>query len=327
MNNKKTRMKILSGSSHPQLAKQIAKHLNSHLIPCTLDKFNNNEIRVEIKENIRNEDIFIIQTGSNTNDYSINDILMETMIMIDACKRSNSKSITLIMPFYPYARQDKKNESRSPISAKVVANMLEGSGIDRLVVMDLHAQQIQGFFNIPVDNLYSLPLVMDLFSKEDLQDMVIVSPDAGGIKRALKFGKYLNLPTLFMHKDRNYQVKGQIDRMILVGDPELLKGKTALILDDMTDTCGTLLKCAEECSKYGTKDCLAVITHGVFSDLGLKRISESNYISKIYSSNTLPEINHKRIEYFDISNLISKVVDCLVTGNSISDLFPSSGDL
>lgn len=324
MKKRRTNMKIISGSSHPKLAKEIASYLDTKLIPCTLDKFNNNEIRVEIKENIRNEDIFIIQTGSNTEEYSINDILMETMIMIDACKRSNSKSITLVMPFYPYARQDKKNESRSPISAKVVANMLEHSGIDRLVVMDLHAQQIQGFFDIPVDNLYSLSLVMNLFSKQDLEDMVIVSPDAGGIKRALKFGKYLNLPTLFMHKDRNYQVKGQIDRMILVGDPDLLKGKTVLILDDMSDTCGTLLKCAEECSKYGVKDCQSVITHGVFSNLGLKRISESNYISKIYSSNTLPEINHKRIEYFNISELLAKVVKCLVTGSSISDLFPST---
>ncbi len=318
---KKKIMKLLSGSSHSQLAKDIAKYLHMNLCPCTLDKFSNNEIRVEIKENIRNEDIFIIQTGSNINGYSINDILMETMIMIDACRRSNSKSITLIMPFYPYARQDKKNESRSPISAKVVANMLEHSGIDRLVVMDLHAQQIQGFFNIPVDNLYSLPLVMNLFTRDQLKDMVIVSPDAGGMKRALKFGKYLNLPTLFMHKDRNYQIKGQIDQMILVGDANILKNKTVLILDDMADTCGTLLKCAEECFKYGSRDCQAVITHGVFSELGIERISNSKYISKIYSSNTLPEIDHERIQYFNISKLVSQVIDCLVTGNSISDLF------
>jgi len=314
-------MKLLAGSSHPRLANEISNFLNIKLTPCVLDKFNNNEIRVEIKENIRNEHVFIIQTGANVKDYSINDILIETMIMIDACKRSNSKSITLIMPFYPYARQDKKNESRSPISAKVVANMLEGSGIDRLVVMDLHAQQIQGFFNIPVDNLYSLPLVMKIF--QDTNDFVIISPDAGGIKRALKFGQYMNIPVLFMHKDRNYQVTGQIDRMILVGDSTLLKDKTILILDDMTDTAGTLLKCAEECSKYNIKDCQAVITHGVFSDLGLKRISETSYISKIYSSNTLPEISHKRIEYFSISKMIANVINCLVTGNSISDLFPN----
>ena len=316
------KMKILTGSSHHKLAKEISSFLNINLVECILDKFNNNEIRVEIKENIRNEDVFIIQTGSNINGYTINDILMETMIMIDACKRSNAKTITLIMPFYPYARQDKKNESRSPISAKVVANMLEHSGIDRLVVMDLHAQQIQGFFDIPVDNLYSLPLVMKLFSKKELENMVIISPDAGGMKRALKFGQYLKLPVLFMHKDRNYQIKGEIDRMIIVGDSDILKDKTVLILDDMTDTCGTLIKCAEECSKYGIKDCQVVITHGVFSDLGLKRISNCNSISKIYASNTLPEIKHERIEYFNISEMISKVISCLVTGNSISDLFP-----
>ena len=315
-------MKLLAGSSHPKLANEISAFLGLQLTDCILDKFNNNEIRVEIKENIRNEDIFIIQTGANVVGYSINDILMETMIMIDACKRSNAKTITLIMPFYPYARQDKKNESRSPISAKVVANMLEHSGINRLVVMDLHAQQIQGFFDIPVDNLYSLPLVMDIFNGRTGDNTVIVSPDAGGMKRALKFGQYLNLPVLFMHKDRNYQIKGKIDRMILVGDPELLVNKTVLILDDMTDTCGTLLKCAEECSKYGIKDCQAVITHGVFSELGLKRISESNYISKIYASNSLPEIKHDSISYFSISEMISQVIQCLVSGSSISDLFP-----
>lgn len=315
-------MKLLSGSSHPIMAKEIAKFLNINLTPCILEKFSNNEIRVEIRENIRKKDIFIIQTGANINDYSINDILMETMIMIDACKRSDVNSITLIMPFYPYARQDKKNESRSPISAKVVANMLESAGIDRLVVMDLHAQQIQGFFNIPVDNLYSLPLVMKLFTKEELHDMVIMSPDAGGMKRAIKFGQFLNVPVLFMHKDRNYQAKGQIDRMILVGDSNILRNKTVLILDDLSDTAGTLIKCAQECSKYGIKDCKAVITHGVFSSLGLKRISDCDSISKIYASNSLPELDHERIEYFSISKLISKVIHCLVSGNSISALFP-----
>lgn len=314
-------MKIISGSSHVLLAEKIASLLNIKLTKCKLDKFSNNEIRVEIQENIRNEDIFIIQTGSNIKNYSINDILMETMIMIDACKRSNAKTITLIMPFYPYARQDKKNESRSPISAKVVANMLEYSGIDRLVVMDLHAQQIQGFFNIPVDNLYSLPLVMNLFV--DKTNMVIVSPDAGGMKRALKFGEYLKLPVLFMHKDRNYNEIGKIDKMILVGNPELLRNKTVLILDDMADTCGTLIKCAEECNKYDIKDCQAVITHGVFSELGIKRINDSNFISKIYSSNTLPEIENNKINYFDISHLLSKVIHCLLSGSSISDLFPN----
>jgi ribose-phosphate pyrophosphokinase len=318
-------MKLLAGSSHIELAEEISNYLNIPLTKCILGKFNNNEIRVEIKENIRNEDIFIIQTGANIENYSINDILMETMIIIDACKRSNSKSITLIMPFYPYARQDKKNGSRSPISAKVVANMLQHAGINRLVVMDLHAQQIQGFFDIPVDNLYSLPLVLNLYKNNIFNtsnDMVIMSPDAGGVERALKFGKYLKLPVLFMHKERNYHVNGEINKMILVGDASILKNKTILIMDDMTDTCGTIIKCAEECYlKYNVKDCIAVITHGVFSKLGLERISQSKYITQIYSSNSLPKINHKSIHYFSISELIGRTIQCLITGNSISDLF------
>ncbi len=317
-------MKLLAGSSHPKLAKEIATYLNIPLTNCLLDKFNNNEIHIEIKENIRNEDVYIIQTGSNITNYSINDILMETMILIDACKRSNAKTITLIMPFYPYARQDKKNESRSPISAKVVANMLESSGINRLVVMDLHAQQIQGFFDIPVDNLYSLPLVVNLFNqftKEEKENMIIMSPDAGGIKRALKFGKRLNIPVLFMHKERNYHLNGIIEQMILVGNSNMLKDKTIFILDDMSDTASTLIKCAKECLNYGAKNCQAVITHGVFSSVGLQNLNNSNYISKIYTSNTLPEIDDKRIEYFSISELISKVIICLQNGNSISELF------
>ena len=166
-------MKIISGTSHIDLAERISKHLDIPICECLLEKFSNTEIRVEIKENIRNEDVFIIQTGGYSDTYSINDYIMECLIIIDACKRSMTKSITLIMPCYPYARQDKKDESRAPISAKLIANLLEKAGINRLVVMDLHASQIQGFFDIPVDNIYSFHLVKDYLNTNYFRDLTL----------------------------------------------------------------------------------------------------------------------------------------------------------
>ena len=211
-------MKIISGSSHTKLANSIGNILGVKRIPCILDKFSDGEIQVDIQDNVRNQDIFIVQSGySSVNPmYNINDYLMETLIIIDACRRSMAKSVNIIMPYYVYSRQDKKDESRSPITAKLVANLLEKSGIDRLVVMDLHPSQIQGFFDIPVDNIYSVNIVLDYFNKnifecysqeEKDEKFIVVSPDAGAAKRTLKFAKCMGLATAIMHKQRNYQKK------------------------------------------------------------------------------------------------------------------------
>ncbi len=315
-------MKLLAGSSHRKLAENISKYLKIPLINCTLDKFHNGEIKIEIHENIRNQNIYIIQTGGSTNNLSVNDIIMETMIIIDACKRSMANSITLIMPLFPYSRQDKKDDSRCPISAKVVATMFETAGMDRMVTIDLHSPQIQGFFNVPVDNIYSLPLVKNLFKDfTNKGDYIIVSPDAGGMKRAITFGKALNLPVYAMYKERNYKVKGVISKMQLMGNKEDIKGKIALILDDISDTCNTLILCAEKLKEYGIRDSKAIITHGVLSQIGLDRLAKSDFLSHVYVSETLPTINNSKLSYFNIDILLGQVIECLQSGSSISSLF------
>lgn len=327
-------MKIISGSSNLNLAKKIANHLNVSVCDCILEKFSNTEIRVEIKENIRNEDVFIIQTGGFNENHSINDYIMECLIIIDACKRSMAKSITLICPCFPYARQDKKDESRAPISAKLLANLLEKSGINRLVVMDLHASQIQGFFDIPVDNIYSFPVIDSYFkntyfkdlTQEQIQDKyVLVSPDAGAIKRTLKFAKMMKLKAIFMHKERNYQVSNTVDNMFIVGDPKDIEGKIAIVLDDMCDTAGTLIKCADLLKESGAFEVICGVTHGILSGPAIKRLNESNSITKMIVTNSLnQEENNKKLdklEVMDISTLLFKVISCVLSGGSISNLF------
>lgn len=332
MNN----VKIISGTSHPELAKQISDKLGVQLCKCITEKFSNTEIRIEILESIRNKDIFIVQTGSYNTDEnnSINDYLMETLITIDACKRSMAKTINLVMPCYPYARQDKKGGPREPITARLVANMLENAGIDRIIVMDLHAPQIQGFFNVPVDNLYSMPLVVKYFKEnifknynlQEIQDnYILAAPDAGAIKRTLKFGKSMKLNTIFIHKDRSYEVANTINTMIIVGDPKRIKGKTVIILDDMCDTGGTLAKCCSLLIENGAKEVLCVVTHGILSGPASKRINGCSQMSKMVVSNSLPqEKNQKlisKLEVFDISDLIKEVIKRIITGESISKLF------
>ena len=289
-------MKIITGSSNIKLGQKIASHLDVPVCECLLEKFSNTEIRVEIKDNIRNEDVFIIQTGGFNDSYSINDYIMECLIIIDACKRSMTKSITLICPCFPYARQDKKDESRAPISAKLLANLLEKSGINRLVVMDLHASQIQGFFDIPVDNIYSFPIIDTYFKKTYFKDLsldeiqqkfVLVSPDAGAIKRTLKFAKLMKLKAIFMHKERNYQVSNTIDNMFIVGDPKDIEGKTAIILDDMCDTGGTLVKCATLLKENGANKVICCVTHGILSGPAIQRLRESPMITKMIVTNSL----------------------------------------
>jgi len=327
-------MKIISGSSNIDLGEKIANHLNVPVCECLLEKFSNTEIRVEIKENIRNEDVFIIQSGGFSEEYSINDYIMECLIIIDACKRSMAKSITLICPCFPYARQDKKDESRAPISAKLLANILEKAGINRLVVMDLHASQIQGFFDVPVDNIYSFPLFDNYFKETYFKDLtleqiqqkyVLVSPDAGAIKRTLKFAKMMKLKAVFMHKERNYQISNTVDNMFIVGDPKDIEGKTAIILDDMCDTGGTLIKCANLLKESGAESVICGVTHGILSGPAIERLQNSDSITKMIVTNSLCQNKNKmsvdKLEVVDISGLLFKVISCILSGGSISNLF------
>ena len=327
---------LLSGNANKLLAEKISTHLNINLCECKISKFSNTEIKINICENIRNKDVFIIQTGTNDTINSVNDYIMETLLLIDACKRSMANTINLIMPCYPYARQDKKENSREPISAKLVANMLTTAGITRLIVMDLHASQIQGFFDIPVDNIYSLRLVIQYVNKhlfnnmsiEDKQNKyIVVSPDAGATKRTLKFAEYMHLNTIIMHKQRNYEKENTIDNTMLIGDTNGLEHKTAIICDDMCDSGGTLIKVVENLQTHGIENVIVIITHGIFSGKCIERLQNCNVISKVIVSDTICQKknlqNLNKLEIFSISKLMGEVITNIITGGSLSLLFES----
>ena len=325
---------LLSGNSNVLLSEKISKYLNIKLCNRKIAKFSNTEIKINISENIRNKDVFIVQTGTNDNNNSINDYIMETLLLIDACKRSMANTINLIMPCYPYARQDKKENSREPISAKLFANMLTTAGITRLIVMDLHASQIQGFFDIPVDNIYSLRLVIQyinrhLFNNMSIEDKqkkyIVVSPDAGATKRTLKFAEHMHLNTIIMHKQRNYEKENTIDNTILIGDNTNLKNKTAIICDDICDTGGTLIKVVENLELHGIKNVIVIITHGIFSGKCIERFQNCKIISKIIVSDTICQNKNKdildKLEIFSISELMGDVITNIIKGGSLSLLF------
>ena len=329
-------IRLISGNSHKKLAQDISKILNKPLVDCSIKDFSNTEIKVDINENIRNKHIFIIESG--TYDYevnkSINDYFMETLIIIDACRRSNPKSINLVLPCYPYARQDKKEDSREPITAKLIANLLTIAGINRLLVIDLHSPQIQGFFDIPVDNLYSVNLVINhlkntLFMNmnyDEIRDKyLIVSPDAGATKRTLKFAKLLKLNTLIMHKQRDYSQVNCVEESIIIGDVNSLKKKTAIILDDMCDTGGTLIKACETLVKFGANNVIAIVTHGILSGQALERINKCRHLTKMIVSNTIPQdFNQKKcskLSVFNVEELLAEAIQKLHSSGSMSDLF------
>jgi len=232
-------IKIIGGLSHPELARSIAKRVDKPLVEVVSKQFSNRESRVEIKESIRGADVYIVQSGCG----DINDNLMELLIMIHACKIASAHRVTAVIPLFPYARQDKKDKSRAPITGKLVANMLSTAGADQIITMDLHASQIQGFFDIPVDNLFAEPAVLDWIRKnvDHWQDTVIVSPDAGGAKRVTAIADNLNVDFALIHKER--KKANEVDRMVLVGN---VQDRVAILVDDMADTCGTICKAAEK---------------------------------------------------------------------------------
>lgn len=310
-------IKIFGGNSHQQLAKLISERLGNDLGKCVLKKFSNKETSVEIGESVRGEDVFIVQSGCG----DINDNLMELLIMINACKIASSQRVTAVIPCFPYARQDKKDKSRAPISAKLVANMLSVAGADHIITMDLHASQIQGFFDIPVDNLYAEPAVLKWIKEHisDWQQSVIVSPDAGGAKRVTAIADHLNVGFALIHKER--KVANEVASMVLVGD---VKDRTAILVDDMADTCGTLTLAAQKLKDAGAAKVYAILTHGIFSGPALRRIEESD-LEAVVVTNTIPQDskmqNCPKIKCIDISMILSEAIRRTHNGESVSYLF------
>ncbi|KAI0936375.1 hypothetical protein AcV5_004531 [Taiwanofungus camphoratus] len=309
-------IKIFTGTSHPELAEIIARRLGLTLSKAEVTKSGIGETSVRIAESVREDDVYIINTGCG----QINTALMELCIMVHACKIASAKRITAVVPLYPYARQDKKDKSRAPITAKLVANMIQKSGCDHVVTMDLHASQIQGFFDVPVDNLFAEPSAIQYIrSNFNLANIVIVSPDAGGAKRATSMADRLGVDFALFHKER--KKANEVSRMILVGH---VKGKVAVLVDDMADTCGTLCLAAQHLSEAGATKVYGLVTHGILSGNALKTIEESA-LEKLIVTNTLPQQENQakcsKIEVIDVGNVLAEVIRRSHYGESVSKLF------
>jgi len=310
------RIKVFSGTAHLDLAKEIARCLGLELGKADVGKFSNGETGVMISESIRDMDVFIIQPTCNPN---VNDNLMELLVMADAIKRASAKRITAVIPCFGYARQDKKDKSRAPITGKLVANLIEVSGIDRVITMDLHASQIQGFFNIPVDNLYAEPLIIKYIRKNIPGDKVIVSPDAGGVKRAKLISDKLDAELAIIHKER--KKANEVAGMILVGD---VAGKVALIVDDMADTCGTLQVASSLLISKGASAVYALVSHGILSGSAMEKIDNS-LLKELVVTNSVSLAHHPKksdkLKIINVAPLLAEAIRRTHHGESISSLF------
>ncbi|PFH53563.1 hypothetical protein AMATHDRAFT_137238 [Amanita thiersii Skay4041] len=316
-------IRILTGNSHPELAQAVAERLNVPLVPCTVKKFSNGETNVSISESVRDEDVFIIQSGCG----DVNDNFMELLILISACKTASARRITAVIPCFPYARMDKKDKSRAPITAKLVANMLTVAGCDHVITMDLHASQIQGFFDIPVDNLWSEPLMISYIKQHiaGWRDGIIVSPDAGGAKRVTAMADKLSVDFAIIHRKKNGKSQSAPDRMeILVGDVKDKANSVALLVDDMIDTGSTLSLAAKTLYEKGAKSVHALISHGLFSEANMSSIEELPLVELVVT-NTVPQRSHKaacsKLVIMDISPTIAESIRRTHNGESISLLF------
>lgn len=307
-------LKILTGSAHPKLAGAICDHLGCELTPCVTDTFSDGEIRIEIHANVRGADVFLIQPTCTPVNFNF----MQMCIILDALKRASVGRVTAVVPYYGYARQDRKVGPRAPISAKLIADFLTVAGIDRLVTVDLHAGQIQGFFDLPVDNLYAAPVLLDhLRGIED--DVVLVSPDAGGVERARAYAKRLGASLAIIDKRRMEPNKAQA--MNVIGD---VKDKVAIVLDDMIDTAGTIVSACDVLLDKGAKEVMACATHAVLSGPAIERLNKSNF-SQIIVTDTIPAEEHcaacPKIEVLSVAGLLGKAIHNIHTESSVSVLF------
>lgn len=309
------RIRVFSGNANVPLAQKICQKLGVSLGQANVTTFSDGETRVEINENVRGMDVFIIQSTCTP----VNVTLMELLIMIDAMKRASADRITAVVPYYGYARQDRKVAPRAPISAKLVADLITTAGAQRLLSMDLHAGQIQGFFNIPVDNLFATPVLIDYMKKNYQDDTVVVSPDTGGVERARAFGKRLGASLAIIDKRREGPNEAQV--MNIIGN---VKGKRVIILDDMVDTAGTVVQAANALSEAGALEVSVCCTHPVLSGPAIDRIQNSN-IREFIVTDTIPlnekAANCKSIKVLSVSGLLSEAVRRIYYNDSVSSLF------
>lgn len=308
-------MKVFSGSSNPELARKIAAYLGIELGRCVLDRFSDGEIHFYIDENVRGEDVFVIQTGC----FDANFHLMELFVMLDAFKRASAGRITAVIPYYAYARQDWKDRPRVPISARLIADLLERAGANRVLTMDLHSPQIQGFFSIPVDNLTSAPVMANHIRTLNLENLTIVSPDAGGVGRARVFAKRLNAMLAIIDKRRPAPNVAQV--LHVIGD---VRDKDVVLFDDMVDTAGTLTLGVEALKREGARRVFAACTHPVLSGEAIDRIENSG-LEKIFVTDTIPlkekAKNSLKFQVLSVAELFGEAIRRINEGSSVSSLF------
>ena len=309
-------LKIFSGRSHPTLADEICAHLEVEQGHVTLYSFSDGEHYVQIDENVRGADVFVIQP---TCPPSVNDHLMELLIMLDAFKRSSAQRITAVLPYYGYARQDRKDKPRVPITAKMVADLISAAGADRVLTLDLHAAQIQGFFNIPVDHLFAAPVIVKHLKDLELDDLTIVSPDAGGVERARAYAKRLGASLAIIDKRRF--AANQTEVMNIIGDVE---GRNVFIVDDIIDTAGTLIHSAQALHQQGARSISAACTHAVLSGPAVQRINDST-LTQVITTNSIPtqekEADCAKLKTLSIAELLGDAIRRIHQEDSVSSLF------
>lgn len=310
------RLELVSGRSHRDLAEAIASHLGLELSGANLREFANGEVHCRYEVSMRGADVFIIQTHCGP----VNDTLMEQLIMIDAAKRASAKRITAVCPYYGYSRQDRKSTGREPITAKLVADMLSASGADRVVSVDLHSGQIQGFFDVPFDHLTAAPVIEAYLRDRVDGDVVVVAPDAGRVKVAERYSQHLGCDLALVHKTRPRGRVNEVEARHVVGEVE---GRHCVLIDDMIDTAGTICAAADLLKEAGAADVWAMATHGLFSDPATDRLKASA-ISRVVVTDTLPvvgEHNFEKLEVLSVASIIADAIDAVFEDTSVSEIF------
>lgn len=308
-------LKIFSGNSNPELAQEISEYLGTGLAKATVSTFSDGEIRVKIEETVRGGDVFVVQSCC----HPVNTSIMELLIMIDALKRSSATRITAVIPYFGYARQDRKDQPRVPITAKLMADLIAAAGTHRVLAMDLHAGPIQGFFDIPVDHLFAMPILLDYVKKGRVEELVVVSPDAGGVERARAFAKRLDANLAIIDKRREGPNQAQV--MNIIGK---VKGRHALLLDDMIDTAGTIVETARACADNGASMVWAVCTHPVLSGPAIERI-QGSCLAEVVVTNTIPlhgkEQVCPKIRVLSVAPLLGEAISRIHQEQSVTSLF------
>ncbi|MGB9766728.1 MAG: ribose-phosphate diphosphokinase [Sulfurihydrogenibium sp.] len=306
-------LKLISGNANKSLSREISEYLETPLVDVLLTRFSDGEIRVQINENVRGADVFVIQSLT----HPVNDNIMELLLLLDALKRSSTHRITAVIPYFAYARQDRKDKPRVPISAKLLADIIQKAGANRVLILDLHSAQIQGFFDCPVDNIYALPVIYEYLKAKNIEDLVIVSPDAGGVERARMLQNKLGGDLAIIYKKR--PAPNVVETLDVIGNVE---GKNAVIIDDIIDTAGTIVAAAEMLKSKGAKSVIAACTHPVFSGPAVERLKNS-VIEEVIVTNTIPVDGKEfdKLTVLSVAELIGEAIKRINIESSVSSLF------